>query len=183
MLEITIPEVEMYNPISETFEYSAEITLTLEHSLLSISKWEAKWNESLLETVENGSFSSEKFIDYVRCMTVGKIPDEKVYMSLTNDNVKQIVEYMNAPMTATTIAKSNRRTPKRRVITSELIYYWMIASGIPFECQKWHINRLLTLIQVCSAENSPKKKMRRKDILNSYVEQNAKRKAALNTRG
>ena len=183
MLEITIPEVELYDPISETFEYSAETVLILEHSLLSISKWEAKWNKSLLETVEKRELTFEKFIDYVKCMTVGKIPDEKVYRSITDKNVKEIVEYMNASMTATTIAKNNKRALKRRSITSELIYYWMIANGIPFECQKWHINRLLTLIQVCSAENSPKKKMRKQDVLKSYAEQNAKRKAALNTRG
>ena len=124
----------------------------------------------------------EQIIDYVRCMTITQNVKPEVYNRLTEDNLKAINDYIENPMTATTFSDINQR-PSREIITSEIIYYWMVSFNIPFECQKWHLNKLLTLIKVCNIKNSPPKKMSRQEILSRNRALNEARKKNLNTRG
>lgn len=155
-----------------------EQTLQLEHSLISLSKWESKWCKPFLSREDR---TIDELIDYVRCMTINNV-DPLCYKCITSDNIKEVQSYIDSPMTATTFNDKASR-PSREIITSELIYYWMISSGIPFECQKWHLNRLLTLIRVCSIKNTPTKKMNKAEILSQNTNLNKIRKAAMGTRG
>lgn len=180
MLEITIPETEQWDELKQEFVCTKEQTLQLEHSLVSLSKWESKWCKPFLSK-EDKTF--EETIDYIRCMTLNRhVPDE-VYGCLTRSNIKQINEYISAPMTATWFNKDATGRGSREQITSELIYYWMIALNIPFECQKWHLNRLLTLIRVCNLKNQPSKKMSRREIMSRNAALNAARRKQLGTNG
>lgn len=184
MLSIIIPlSEEMWDEDKEEFLPAQQSkVIQLEHSLVSISKWEAKWNKSFF--LENRIMTYEESIDYIRCMTLTQNVDPMVYNRLTTENIKAITQYINAPMTATTFSNTMRgRKKSSERITSELIYYWMVAFGIPFECQKWHINRLLTLIRICDIKNQPEKKMSMIDIMRDNAALNAARKRRLNTRG
>ena len=180
MLQITIPSTELWDERKEEFVYVKEKTLQLEHSLVSLSKWESKWNKSFLSSSDK---TNEEIIDYIRCMTITQNVDPEVYTRLKNNVIKQIYDYINAPMTATVISDTKRGGSRREVITSELIYYWMIALNIPFECQKWHLNRLLTLIRVCEIKNTPPKSMNRREIMNRNAALNAARRKQFNTKG
>lgn len=180
MLKIVIPATEQYDPKTETFYNTKETTLLLEHSLLSISKWEAKWQIPFLG---QGDKTAEQTIDYIRCMTVTPNVDESVYRCLTVDSVKAITAYIDNPMTATTFNDRDSRGRSREVVTSELIYYWMVAAQIPFECQKWHLNRLLTLIRICSIKNAPPKKMGKRGTMSQNAALNAARRKRLHSSG
>ena len=116
-------------------------------------------------------------------MTLTQNVDDHVYNLLTIDNIKKVNEYISAPMTATTFSDSNKKSGGNEIITSELIYYWMISLNIPFECQKWHLNKLFTLIKVCSIKNQPPKKMSKKDIMSRNAALNAARRKQMNTKG
>lgn len=183
MLKITVPETEYWDEIKQEFVCKKEQILHLEHSLISISKWESRWLKPFLSK-ENKT--SEEIEDYVKCMTISPTnPDEDLYYRLTGANYDEINKYIQSPMTATVISKRENRTGpiSSRVVTSELIYYWMIALNIPPEYQKWHINRLLTLIQVCNLENQPAKKMSKKEIMSRNTALNEARRKAMQTRG
>lgn len=179
MLQITIPSTELWDEKKEEFVYVKEKTLQLEHSLVSLSKWESKWNKSFLSKREK---TDEETIDYIKCMTITQNVDPEIYNRLPRDVIQQIYEYINAPMTAT-VFSDNKKTPSREAITSELIYYWMIALNIPFECQKWHLNRLLTLIRVCEVKNAPPKKRSAREIMSRNAAINAANKKRFNTTG
>lgn len=174
MLTITIPATEEYDDAREEFISTEEQTLTLEHSLVSISKWESKWHKPFLSKDEK---TREETIDYIRCMTLTKNVDPNVYYALTSDNIKEINDYIEDPMTATWFSDKHKGPKSREIITSELIYYWMTALQIPFECQKWHINRLMTLIQICSIKSQPPKKMGKKEAMSQQRALNAARRA------
>lgn len=180
MLQITIPAAEYYDEQKSEFITTKAQTLQLEHSLVSLSKWEAKWNKAFLSKNEK---TTEETIDYVKCMTMNHNIDPDCYGRLTNENIIQINEYIAAPMTATYFREEPGGTTNRETVTSELIYYWMIALNIPFECQKWHLNRLLTLIKVCNVKNSPPKKRSKGEIMRQNAALNAARRKKLNTRG
>ena len=180
MLQITIPQTELWDESKQEFVSLKEQTLQLEHSLVSLSKWESKWNKSFLSSREK---TYEETIDYIKCMTLTPNVRPEVYRGLTKSNVEQINKYIEAPMTATSFVEDKRGTGSRETITSELIYYWMIALNIPFECQKWHLNRLLTLIRVCEIKSQPPKKMSKREIMNRNSSLNSARKRQLNTRG
>lgn len=180
MLQITIPSVELWDEFKQEFIVVKEQTLQLEHSLVSLSKWESKWNKAFLSAKVK---TTEETIDYVRCMTITKNVDPMVYTFLTDDNISKIDQYIEAPMTATYISDDGSGKTSREVVTAELIYYWMIAYNIPFECQKWHLNRLLTLIKVCNVKNSPQKKMSPNDIMRRNSQLNAERRAKLHSTG
>lgn len=180
MLQITVPAVEMYDDSINEFVYTKEQTLQLEHSLVSLSKWESKWCKSFIASKDK---TNEEVIDYVRCMTLNKNVDPDVYQHLTTSNINQIEKYIAAPMTATYFSEDKKAKHSREVVTSELIYYWMIALNIPFECQKWHLNRLLTLIRVCNVKNQPPKKMSKREIMSRNAALNAARRQQLNTKG
>ena len=180
MLQITIPAVELWDERKQEFVITKEQTLQLEHSLVSISKWESKWCKPFLTKQEK---TFEETLDYIKCMTITQNVDPEVYNYLTNENIKEINEYIEAPMTATYFSDEKTNKTSREQVTAELIYYWMIALNIPFECQNWHLNRLLTLIKVCSIKNQPPKKRSRKEIMSRNAALNAARRKQLNTRG
>lgn len=180
MLTITIEPRELYDETSGTFvTISKPQTIKLEHSLVSLSKWESKWHKAFMSKEPK---TLEETIDYVRCMTITQNVDPMVYYALTEQNFKEITEYIENPMTATWFEKDHG-APSREVITNELIYYWMVALRIPFDCEKWHLNRLMTLIRVCSIKNQPPKKMSKAQILSRNRALNEARKKKLNTRG
>ena len=179
MLYIKVPPAELWDEANEVFISVKEQTLQLEHSLVSLSKWESKWCVPFFSKKEK---TYEQTIDYIRCMTLTQNVKPEVYMCLTESNIDEINTYIEAPMTATTFYEEGNKT-NRETITAELIYYWMIAMNIPFECQKWHINRLLTLIRVCSIKNQPPKKMSKGEALRRQAELNARRKQQLHTKG
>lgn len=179
MLQITIPDVEMFDEQSQSFFTLKGQTLQLEHSLVSLSKWESKWCKPFLSKEAK---TLEETKDYIRCMTITQNVDPGIYNRLSNSNIEDINKYIDAPMTATTFNNRNQSSNKE-IVTSELIYYWMISFNIPMECQKWHLNRLLTLIRVCNIKNSPPKKMGKRDIASQYASLNAARRKQFNTKG
>ena len=187
MLTIIIPAsppIELWDELKQEFVLipgTKEQTLQLEHSLVSLSKWESKWCRSFLS---KPPATTEETIDYIKCMTLTKNVDASVYERLTDKNIDQIKEYINAPMTATTFSEDKSGRRNNEIVTSELIYYWMISLQIPVaECQKWHINRLLTLIRVCNIKNQPPKKRSKRDIMSRNAALNAARKKQMNTNG
>src|SRR5512135_1572143 len=180
MLQITIPATELWNEKTNEFTKTKEQVLQLEHSLVSLSKWESKWCKPFMSKTPK---TQEESIDYIRCMTITQNVDFDVYNGITNEIVEEVTKYIEAPMAATTFSNDNRNTINREIITAEIIYYWMVALNIPFECQKWHLNRLLTLINVCNIKNQPKKKGRKQDIYARNRALNEVRKRQLNTAG
>ena len=174
MLQITIPAREIWD--GECFFYTKEQVLSLEHSLLSIAKWESKWCKPFFSKNDK---NRDEAIDYVRCMTLIKNVDPYVQSFLTEKDLSDIDSYVTAPMTAAWFNGSNTKGGNRNgeQLTAESIYYWMIELNIPFECEKWHLNRLLALIRFCSIKQSPPKKMSRREILNqNTMLNNARRK-------
>ena len=181
MLQITVPiSPEGWDEAKEEFVSAEEQTLELEHSLFSLSKWESKWRKPFL-LAENKT--DEEVLDYIKYMTLTQNVDPDVYSHLTTENFNQINDYINSPMTATTFYEHGNSKKSREIITAELIYYWMIALQIPFECENWHLNRLLTLVRVCNIKNQPPKKMSKRDIMSRNAQLNAARRQQLNTKG
>lgn len=182
MLRITVPAREFFDESTQEFIMINEQTLVMEHSLISISKWEAKWHKPYLTKAKK---TTEEIYDYFRCMTISPSNvNPLVFRALTKSNIDEIVNYIDDPMTATTIHDVQRTTGRREVITSEIIYYDMIAQNIPVEFEKWHINRLITLIRVCAIKNNPNpKKMSRSAIARQNRELNAARRKKFGTRG
>lgn len=182
MLRITIPgSSELWDEEKqEFFPPTKDVTLQLEHSLVSLARWESKWNKAFLSRREK---TEEETIDYIRCMTITQGIDPTVYHRLSSENIQQINEYIAAPMTATYFRDDKIMGYSRETVTAELIYYWMIAMSIPFECQKWHLNRLFALIKVCSIKNTPPKKMSKTEIARRQAELNAARRKKYNTKG
>ena len=179
MLSIHIPGGELFDEKTSIVTRVAGKDLQLEHSLVSISKWESKWKKPFLA---KDIKTRDETIDYIRCMTITQNVDPNLYQCLTMDNIRKVNEYIEDPMTATTFKKKNPSSSSA-VITSEVIYYWMITLEIPMECQKWHLNRLLTLIRVCDEKSQPGKKMSKKDVMSQYKSLNAARRARYGTRG
>lgn len=175
MLIITVPETEFFDNQTQTFIKSKETELALEHSLVSLSKWESKWKKPFLSKNEK---TSEELIDYIRCMTITQRVPAIVYLALgyNQELINKITDYINDPMTATTISEHGPRSAQRQVVTSEVIYSWMIQFNIPVEFQKWHLNRLMMLIRVCEANNSKPRKMSRKEAAQYQAKLNAERR-------
>lgn len=180
MLEIKIQDSEFFDEETDEFFTINGGTLILEHSLLSISKWESKFCKPF---ITDGEHSYDEMIEYIKCMTINKNVDDKLYTIIDVENYNKIIEYINSPMTATVIKDVQTTNRSSSFITNEVIYYYMTALSIPFECEKWHFNRLLTLIKVCSQKSAPPKKMSKDDVRNRYAELNAKRRAAMNSKG
>ena len=185
MLQITIPAAvsEEFNEETNEFIYttiSKEQTLQLEHSLVSLSKWESKWCKPFLSKTDK---TDEEIRDYIKCMTITQNVDPDIYNYLTDDNISEINKYIDSPQTATVFSDDKSNKNSREIVTAEIIYYWMIALGIPSEYQKWHLNRLITLIRVCNIKNTPPKKRSKRDIMMQNAALNAARKKQLNTKG
>lgn len=185
MLEVIINDTEIFNDKTNEIIFVNGSKLKLEHSLVSIQKWESRWHKPFLSKKEEKSF--DEIIDYIRCMTLNEneIIDPLVYTIIPRETVNKILEYLKDPMTATTFSNRKRNGPigRQRVVTAEIIYYWMITLNIPIEFQYWHINRLMTLIQVINEENGPKDKMSKRDILERNKRLNEERLKRLKTRG
>lgn len=179
MLTIEIPEQELFDEENSRFITLKSQKLQLEHSLVSLSKWESKWERAFLG---KEPMTDDQLVDYIRCMTITQNVDPSVYNRLTIDNIKAVDSYINRKMTATTFHNLQEK-PDRNVVTAEIIYYWMITMGVPMECQKWHLNRLLTLIKVCALKNSPPKKMSRASAMARQRSLNASRRRATGSRG
>lgn len=174
MLVITVPPQEYLDETTNTFKTTEAATLQLEHSLLSISKWESKWHKPFLS---NDPKTETELIDYIRCMTINSGVKPEVYYMLPSDSLIKIRDYIDDSMTATWFNRKEKSRTSRKIITSEVIYSWMITLGIPFECQKWHLNRLMTLIEVCSIQNEGPKKMSRREAMEQQRYLNAARRA------
>lgn len=180
MISIIIPSSENWDEVNQQFISTKEQHLRLEHSLVSISKWESKWHKPFFS---NEDKTDEEIIDYVRCMTLTQNVAPDIYWHLTKENMDAIGKYIEDPMTATTFKKNAMHGSNGEGVTSELIYYWMIALGIPFECQKWNINRLFTLIKICNIKSQPSKKMSQRELMSRNAALNAARRKKLNSRG
>lgn len=171
---------EGWDEEKEEFVDPISVILDLEHSLVSVSKWESKWCKPFLS---NKGMTPEETLDYIKFMTLTPNVDPDVYNHLTQDHIDQVTEYIGAPMTATTINEDKNSKGNREIITSELVYYWMITLNIDFECQYWHFNRLITLIKVCNIKNQPPKKRSKQDIMSRQMALNAARRKKMNSKG
>lgn len=180
MLQVTIPASEYFDEKTGEFNSIRETTLQLEHSLVSVSKWESKWCKPFLGPNEK---TAEECIDYVRCMTITQHVDPTVYQFLTQKNFQEINAYIEAPMTATTFSERENKRFSREVVTAEIIYYWMVALNIPFECQKWHLNKLIALVRVCNIKNTPQKKMSRREVTERNRALNEARRKKMHSNG
>lgn len=180
MHTITVPGVEYWDEKNEQLIIRPEKVLQLEHSLISIHKWEKKWCVPFLSQEEK---TVEQTIHYVKCMTLTQNVDPEVYDRLSEANMAEIKEYIDAPMTATWIHEEKHSRANSEQVTAELIYYWMIFFNIPVEFQKWHLNSLLMLIRVCNAKNSPGKKMSKREIMNRNRALNEARRQKYNSKG
>lgn len=180
MLKIIIPSTEFYNEETSEFIIIKTQELLLEHSLVSISKWESKWEKPFLDKTQK---TSEETLDYIKCMTITQNVKPEVYLALSQDNVSDIMTYIQSSRSATTFGKDKNSSASREIITSELIYYWMINYNIPVEFEKWHLNRLLNLIRICSIKSQPPKKMSKSQIMSRNKSLNDARRAKLHTKG
>ncbi len=180
MLQITIPAIEMWDERIEKFISLEEQTLELEHSLVSVSKWESTWRKAFLGREKK---TDEETLDYIKCMTLTPNVDPDIYNYLSEENYRQINDYIQDPMTATTFVDDKSQRTSRKVITTEVIYSWMFSLQIPKECETWHLNRLMTQIRTCSVMNQTPKKMSKKDVMAQNAALNAARRQKLNSKG
>lgn len=180
MLQLEIPETEVFDEKTNLFIVKKKEFLQLEHSLVSLSKWESTWCKPFLGKTPK---TTEETIDYIKCMTITQNVKDDVYHNLPKEIFDKIDQYINFPMTATWFNNNSKEPKSREVITTEVIYYWMIALNIPLECQKWHLNRLFTLIRVCNIKNQPPKKQGRREMLDNRAALNQARKAQYQTKG
>lgn len=175
-----VPETEYFDESREEFVIVKARTLTMEHSLLSLSKWEAKWKKPFLHSDK----TAEEVIDYYRCMTITQNVDPNIYYSFTPEMINRIHEYINDNQTATTFSNNGKKPEKHEIITSELLYFYMLSNSVPSEYEKWHLSRLLTLLKICSIKNNPKQpKMSQSAIHKQNRSLNAARRAKLHTHG
>jgi hypothetical protein len=180
VLTIQVAMSEGFDEATEEFVDTDVVTLDLEHSLASLSKWESFWEKPFLSTTEK---TTEQALSYIKDMCLTPNVPPEVFENLSQKNINEIQEYINAKMTATWFSDKGPARQSREIITAEIIYHWMVALNIPFECQYWHLNRLLTLVRVCNEKNQPPKKMNKREAMQKQRELNAQRRAMLGTRG
>lgn len=180
MLKLIIQCTELFNEATETFDDSEDVVLHLEHSLVSLSKWESEYQKPFLGP---GEKTSEEILFYIKAMIITPDYQEEVLEKLNRAAFLKINEYIDSKQSATTFGEMPKQTGRREVITSELIYYWMVAFNIPFECETWHLNRLFSLIRICNVKQSKPKKMSRNELAQRNRDLNAQRKAQLGSSG
>lgn len=178
MLRIDVTTGESFNETTSTFITSDSCHVDLEHSLVSVSKWESLWEKPFLGKEDK---TTDETISYVRMMIVGDELPPAVFAKLLTDHLPEIKTYIEAKMSATTVPETPGAPGNRETITSELIYYWMVSMRIPVEFERWHLNRLLMLVRVISFKNEPRKK--RKPNLAERQALNRQRLAGSNTQG
>lgn len=184
MLIINIPATELFNANTNEFVEIKETNLQLEHSLMSVKKWEQKWHKPFINQNRLDFKTDEELLDYIRCMTINTVP-KQVYSALTSKDIKAITDYIDNPMTATVFSNKNLLGTGNsgEYITNETIYYWMIELNIPVEFQKWHLNSLMSLIRFINVKHQPKKNMNAKEAAAYRKAENARRRAKLNSKG
>ena len=155
MLQIKVPGKEFWNSELQEFIYTKDITLHLKHSLVSLTRWEQHYKRRFLD---DGPKNEEEYRFYIQCMTLNKDVDPLVYTVLQEDDIKKVTDYLHDSMTATTLPKQNNNRSNSEKLSSELIYYYMSALNIPFECEKWFLNNLIILISIASIKNNPQEK-------------------------
>lgn len=180
MLKLTFLGEEFFNEETSKFQTVGDIVIELEHSLVSLSKWESTWEKPFLGDEKK---TPEMTLSYIQDMALKPFDATEVFSRLNNDHIKQVNDYIEAKMTATWFNETPSKGGSKEVITAELIYYWMISLSIPFECQYWHLNRLLTLIKVCSNKNAPEKKLSKAELAARNRQLNAERRARFDTKG
>lgn len=180
MLTIVVPGDEFFNEQSNEFETHGDVVLELEHSLISLSKWESKFEKPFLSNTDK---TVEEILYYIEAMILTKDYPKDIFFRLTQENINDINAYIDSKQSATTFGMNQTRKGREETITSELIYYWMVAFNIPFECETWHLSRLFTLIRICNIKNSPQQKMSKSEIAARNREINARRRAELKTAG
>jgi hypothetical protein len=171
---------EAYNEETREFVIADGFKLELEHSLVSLSKWESKFEKPFLST-ENKT--PEEILWYMKAMTLTQDVPEEVFQRLSEDNIQEIDSYIGSKMTATWFREDANQRRSREIITAELVYYWLFSYGIPKECEDWHLNRLFTLIKVFSEKNKPPKKMSRAEAAQQNRSLNAQRRAQMGSSG
>lgn len=179
-LQITVKGGEIYNAQTEEFVQVPTTTLLLEHSLVSLSKWESKWEVPFIN--EKGH-TPEQMMDYIKFMTLTKHVDPNVYSFITQENVEEIRAYIEKKHHANVFNRPNDKRKPKELITAETIYYGMFAQGIPKECEKWHLNKLLALIELMSIKNNPGKKMSKKDLYKRHRNINKANRKRFNSKG
>lgn len=180
MLKITIPSSELFNEATNEFISSTGGTLTLEHSLVSLSKWESRHKKPFLGKEPKSTAES---IDYIRCMTLEEDVDPNIYNGINDFIILQVEAYIQDPMSATWFSNRNKTRPSREIVTAEIIYFWMSSLGIPFECREWHLNQLLTYIRVCKEKTTKQKPMSQSELARRNSALNAARRKALHSNG
>lgn len=178
-IRITIPETELLDESTDIFIEQPELEIELEHSLVSLSKWESKYKKSFLSSKEK---TTEEILDYIAMMSNVEIEISSV-RCIKEDDLGKIQEYIESRQSATTFSDRSNRPPSREIITAEIVYYWMISYQIPFECQYWHLDRLLTLLRVLEVKNQPAKKMSKGELARKQRSLNAQRRAAMGSSG
>lgn len=184
MLKVRIPDVcNLFDDKTETFINIKGADIQLEHSLVSLAKWERKWHIPFLGKEEK---TNEQILDYIRCMTITQNVDPIIYQYIPDSVLKEIFDYIEDPMSATWFSDAQMKQSgigKNEIITAEIIYYWMITLGVPVQFEKWHLNQLLTLIRVINIKNTPPKNMSKNDTLNRNRQLNAARRAKFKSKG
>jgi len=179
VLKLTILVAESFDESKEEF-IQHTVDVELEHSLVSLSKWESEFEKPFLTAKDK---TSEEALAYVRAMCITPNVPPEIFYKLSQKNVDDINSYVNAKMTATWFNENTNQRPGRETITAELIYYWMSKLSVPFECQEWHLNRLLTLIRVCNVKEAPQKKMGKREAMQQQRSLNAQRRAQYGSTG
>lgn len=180
MIEVTIPSQDCFDVERNAFQHVKECTLRLEHSLVAVSRWESKWHKVFLDEKQK---TNEEMLDYIRCMALEPPEDDMVFHCLTRTDISRINDYIADSMSATFFREEKQRRRGREPVTSELIYYWLVALQIPFECQYWHLNRLLTLVRICNLKNQPKKKQSQFETMTSNAALNKARREMTGSKG
>ena len=178
-MDVVIPRSEYWDAEREEFIYTKGQVIKIEHSLLSISKWESKWKKPFLDP--NHTLTEEEMLSYIQCMTITQNVDKIAYRFIPNSEMRKIVDYIQDNLTAHKLIE--KKGGAKKAIESERIYFWMSAYGIPFSCEKWHLSRLFALLDIAAEENKPKKNMTISDIYRENAKLNAARRKALGTKG
>ena len=180
MLRLIVPEVEFFDEETKTFTTVESCVLELEHSLISLSKWESKYQKPFLSSKDK---PQKEILGYILSMISTPEVPENILLRLSQENLDEINDYIESTQSATTFGSMPERKGQGEIITAELVYYWMVAFNIPFECEHWHLNRLFALIRICNIKNDKPKKMSRHEIAMRNRQLNEQRRAQLSTTG